>query len=266
MRHRAACHVAVDAALSRRPQRAQNIVGLRPSSPSFKRPVFPRPLLRRPTHSVRISASCFCIISGIMLLLATSDLSFSCSPAPCAERPLRQASRSRTYGRPKPPLRPRFRPKTAFQGYQRVHRANLIGLQRVDLARGAKAPAAAGERARPSAARGSGRVLAEFRWRDADGLAEVALEDRETVEVLGEGDVGNRSLANWVRDRGAAFLEPAPHHAFSWNRTTGLRRPNNTCAHLEPAVRTPAHINCFDWRGVIVGGWCRSIQDGKRRL
>ncbi len=124
------------------------------------------------------------------------------------------------------------------------------------MARGAKAPAAAGERTRPSAARGSGRVLAEFRWRDADGLAEVALEDRETVEVLGEGDVGNRSLANWVRDRGAAFLEPAPHHAFSWNRTTGLRRANNTCAHVEPAVRRgrasgARAANATDRRGTV---------------
>jgi hypothetical protein len=179
---------------------------------------------------------------GQSALFATIDLSLSCSPAPCAKRPLRQASRTERTADQNLRFCPCFRLKTAFQRYQPVHRANFIGLQSVDLARGARAKAAAvaGERARPSAARGSGRVSAQFRLRDGEGLAEVALEDRETVEVLGEGDIGDRAIAKWVHGRGAAFLEPAPHHAFSRNRRTAPGGQITRACMSSPPFHSPA--------------------------
>ncbi len=86
-------------------------------------------------------------------------------------------------------------------------------------------PAAAGGRAQLSVARGSsGRVLAQFARRDAEGLAEVAVEGRETIEAPGEGDVGHRAVANWVHDRGAAFLEPTPRHVLRESRPARLEQ------------------------------------------
>src|SRR5271166_4333867 len=90
---------------------------------------------------------------------------------------------------------------------------------------GWRTAAAAGGRAPQSVARGStGRVLAQFAGRDAEGLAEVAVEGRETVEAPGERDVGHRAVANWVHDRGAAFLEPARRYVLRESRPARLEQ------------------------------------------
>ena len=113
---------------------------------------------------------------------------------------------------------------------------------------------------------GFNRKFATYTMCVPTGVNGHEFREFSTWTPLALAGIGN--LPETVRDRS---IEIEMQRKLTTETVCRLRRRDGAdldklARRLMRWAKDTRHINCFDWRGLIVGGWCSSIQDGTRRL